>query len=161
MLEAFTQYGSRNSKGSPVAREAAARAHAFCARYGLQTAGAARADGRCVPAGLSIAVANAGGMGAMGALVSPPEAIRRWVAEVRAASAGPLQLNTWMPDPPPRRDPSAEARVRSFMERWGPRRAAVGRRSAAGRTPGLQCEAFLEAGPRPCRRSWACCRRRT
>jgi nitronate monooxygenase len=75
--------------------------------------------GAC-PASLSIAVANAGGMGAMGALVSKPVAIRAWVEEFRSASQGPFQLNTWIPDPPLERDPEAEARVRKFLAAWGP-----------------------------------------
>ena len=126
--------------------EAAGRARAFCARYGLKLPVLLAPMAGACPPSLSIAVANAGGMGAMGALVSPPAAIAAWVAEVRAASSGPLQLNTWMPDPPPRRDPSAEARVRSFMERWGPHVPP-----SAGEVPlidtNVQCEAFLEARP--------------
>jgi nitronate monooxygenase len=101
--------------------------------------------GAC-PASLSIAVGNAGGMGAMGALVSPRDAILRWVADVRAGTAGPFQLNTWMPDPAPVRDAAAEARVRAFLEGWGPAVPA----SAGDAVPidaMLQCEVFLEAAP--------------
>jgi nitronate monooxygenase len=101
--------------------------------------------GAC-PASLSIAVANAGGMGAMGALVTTPAGIRDWVAEFRAASRGPFQLNTWVPDPEPRRDADAEARVRAFMAHWGPEVPA----SAGDVTrPGIdeQCDAFLDAAP--------------
>jgi nitronate monooxygenase len=49
--------------------------------------------GAC-PASLSIAVANAGGMGAMGALMTEPPGIRAWVNEFRFGSNGPFQLNT-------------------------------------------------------------------
>ena len=101
--------------------------------------------GAC-PVGLSIAVANAGGMGAMGALLHAQAGIREWVAAFRAVSRGPFQLNTWLPDPPPHRDPDAEARVRAFMAQWGPQVPA----SAGDVTrPDVeeQCEAFLEAGP--------------
>jgi nitronate monooxygenase len=59
-------------------------------------------------------------MGAMGALVSKPAAIRAWVEEFRSASSGPFQLNTWIPEPKPRRDAGAEARVRAFLGAWGP-----------------------------------------
>ena len=72
------------------------------------------------PASLSIAVIRAGGMGALGALRIPPDGIRQWVSEVRSAADGPFLLNTWMPDPPPRRDPQAEALVRDFLGAWGP-----------------------------------------
>jgi nitronate monooxygenase len=101
--------------------------------------------GAC-PASLSIAVANAGGMGAMGALVTTPAGIRDWVAEFRAASRGAFQLNTWVPDPEPRRDADAEARVRAFMAQWGPEVPAT---AGDVTRPGIdeQCEALLEAAP--------------
>jgi nitronate monooxygenase len=101
--------------------------------------------GAC-PVGLSIAVSNAGGMGAMGALLHAPAGIREWVEAFRAASRGPFQLNTWLPDPPPHRDAAAEARIRAFMAQWGPEVPA----SAGDVTrPDVdeQCEAFLEARP--------------
>src|SRR5262249_18593953 len=101
--------------------------------------------GACPP-GLSIAVANAGGMGAMGALLTPPDGITAWAREVRAASSGPFQLNLWIPDPPPRRDADAEARVRSFLSRWGPDVPA----SAGDVTVpdfDAQCEALLDVAP--------------
>ncbi len=101
--------------------------------------------GAC-PVSLSIAVANAGGMGALGALTTTPEGIRDWVREFRAQSGGPLQLNTWIPDPPPVRDADAEARVREFLRRWGPDVPA----SAGDATrPDFrqQCDVFLDLAP--------------
>src|SRR5712691_12819363 len=89
------------------------RARAFCARHGLTVPiMLAPMAGSC-PASLSIAVANAGGMGAMGALITPPPGIRAWAQEFRSQSDGPFQLNLWIPDPTPHRDASAEARVRA------------------------------------------------
>ena len=101
--------------------------------------------GAC-PASLSIAVANAGGMGAMGALFHTPDGIRDWVREFRASSSGPLQLNTWIPDPQPRRNHIAEARVRAFMANWGPE---VPPSAGDVTRPDMreQCEAFLEVAP--------------
>ena len=49
-----------------------------------------------------------------------PEEIAGWAAEVRAGSNGPFQLNLWIPDPAPKRDPDHEARVRDFLAAWGP-----------------------------------------
>jgi nitronate monooxygenase len=129
-----------------MAREAAERARAFCQRFGLERPILLAPMAGASAASLSIAVANAGGMGAMGALVSPRDAILRWVADVRAGTAGPFQLNTWMPDPPPLRDAAAEARVRAFLEGWGPAvPASAG--DAAPIDAALQCEVFLEAAP--------------
>ena len=129
-----------------MAREAAERARTFCARFGLQMPILLAPMAGASPASLSIAVGQAGGMGALGALVSPPDAIRRWVADVRAGTAAPFQLNTWMPDPPPRRDAAAEAQVRAFLEGWGPAvPAAAG--DAAPIDAAAQCEVFLETKP--------------
>jgi len=75
--------------------------------------------GAC-PVALSQALANAGGMGAMGAVLSQPQDIGRWMAAFRAGASGPAQVNLWVPDPPPPRDAAAEAATRAFLERWGP-----------------------------------------
>jgi nitronate monooxygenase len=123
------------------------RARSFCEQFGLQVPILLAPMAGACPASLSIAVANAGGMGAMGALLNTPAAILEWAAEFRASSGGPFQLNTWLPDPEPRRDEEAEARVRVFLAQWGPEVPV----SAGDVTrPGVdeQCEAFLEAAPR-------------
>src|SRR5690349_16030155 len=100
------------------------RAAAFCERFGLRLPILeAPMAGACTPA-LAAAVANAGGMGALGAVLTPPEGIAAWVAEFRGLSDGPVQLNTWVPDPPPVRDRQAEERVRAFLATWGPPVAA-------------------------------------
>jgi nitronate monooxygenase len=127
--------------GSPLAR-----VHRFCARYGLQAPILLAPMAGACPVGLSIAVANAGGMGAMGALLTPPDGIREWVRDFRAQSAGPCQVNLWIPDPPPRRDAAEEAAMRDFLERWGPPvPAAAG--DVARPDFEAQCEALLEARP--------------
>src|SRR5689334_3638464 len=84
----------------------------FCAAYGLEVPVLLAPMAGACPASLSIAVANAGGMGAMGAIMTEPDGIRAWASEFRAQSRGAFQLNTWVPDPPPVRDAEAEARVR-------------------------------------------------
>src|SRR5262245_44595618 len=98
------------------------------------------------PVSLSVAVANAGGMGALGALVTSPSGIADWVRDFKAQSKGPLQINNWIPDPPPRRDADAEARVRAFLASWGP---AVPPESGNAALPDFdaQCEACLDAAP--------------
>ncbi len=122
------------------------RARAFCERFGLRLPILmAPMAGACPPA-LAAAIANAGGLGACGALVMSPAAILAWAAEVRAASNGAFQINLWIPDPPPQRDPAHEAALRAFLARWGPEPAPE-----AGdvrlRDFEAQCEALIEAAP--------------
>ena len=123
------------------------RADAFCAGYGLRLPILLAPMAGACPASLSIAVASAGGMGAMGALLHKPDGIAQWVADVRAASEGVFQLNTWVPDPAPLRDAAHEARVRSFLKGWGPEvPATAGDASLVDFN--AQCDAFIEAKPR-------------
>jgi nitronate monooxygenase len=99
---------------------ALSRAEAFARRFGLRIPILLAPMAGACPPSLSIAVINAGGLGACGALLMAPDAIRDWAAEVRANSDGPFQLNTWVPDPPPARDPVHEGKVREFLSTWGP-----------------------------------------
>jgi nitronate monooxygenase len=123
-----------------------ARAEAFCGRFGLRIPILMAPMAGACPASLAAAIATAGGMGACGALVMAPDAIRRWAAEVRAASNGPFQLNLWIPDPAPTRDAAHESQVRAFLAQWGPEPPPE-----AGDLAVLdfdaQCEALLDAGP--------------
>jgi nitronate monooxygenase len=101
--------------------------------------------GACPPS-LSIALANAGSLGACGALLMQPDGIRSWAAEVRAGSDGTFQINLWIPDPPPRRDPRHGAEVREFLELWGPTVPL----EAGDATPpdfAAQCDALLDVAP--------------
>lgn len=122
-----------------------ARAAAFCARFGLRLPILLAPMAGASPPGLAAAVANAGGMGALGALTSTPEAIADWARAFRARSNGSFQVNLWIPDPPPRRDPAREAAMADFLSAHGPRPAIPD-------GPFLpdfaaQCAAMIEAGP--------------
>lgn len=122
------------------------RARLFCERFGLQVPILEGPMASASPASLAIAVANAGGMGALGALLTPPKGILDWVSQFRAESQGAFQLNLWIPDPAPKREPDAESSVRAFLSQWGPPVPA----EAGNATPPdfmAQCEAFLEAKP--------------
>jgi nitronate monooxygenase len=127
-------------------RSPLARADSFCRRFGLRRPVLlAPMAGASSPA-LSAAVANAGGLGACGALLMSPAAISNWAAALRATSNGPFQINLWIPDPPPQRDPAHEAALRSFLEQWGPKVPEA----AGDATPpdfAAQCEALLEVAP--------------
>ena len=77
---------------------AISRAEAFCLRYGLRAPILMGPMAGACPVSLAAAVANGGGMGAMGALLDGPDGIAAWAAEFRAASNGAFQLNVWIPD---------------------------------------------------------------
>ena len=125
---------------------ALARAEAFANSLNLRVPVLLGPMAGACPPSLSIAVANAGGLGSCGALLMQPSAIKAWAAEVRAGSNGAFQLNLWIPDPAPHRDAPAEAAVRDFLREWGPEVA----REAGDATPpdfAAQCEAMLESTP--------------
>ncbi len=123
-----------------------ARAQAFCDRFHLRLPILLAPMAGACPPSLSIAVANAGGLGACGALLMQPPAIKAWAAEMRAGSNGAFQLNLWVPDPPPARDPVHEAAVRAFLRGWGPEVPGTAG-DAAPPDFAAQCEALLEAAP--------------
>lgn len=97
---------------------------AFCQRFGLRVPILLSPMAGACPVPLSAAVAAAGGMGAMGAVLSQPQDIVAWMQAFRQASDGPAQINLWIPDPAPARDADAEARMRAFLGQWGPTVAA-------------------------------------
>ena len=82
------------------------RSEAFCRRFGLRVPILLAPMAGACPPSLSVAVANAGGMGACGALLMSPTGIAEWQANFRAGSNGAAQINLWIPDPPPARDPA-------------------------------------------------------
>jgi nitronate monooxygenase len=125
---------------------ALAHTKAFGERFGLRTPILLAPMAGACPPSLSIAVANAGGLGACGALLMSPAAIAAWAQEMRAGSSGPFQFNLWIPDPPPVRSPEQEAALRAFLAGWGPEISAT----AGDAVPpdfAAQCEALLQAAP--------------
>ncbi len=122
------------------------RVDGFCRRFGLRTPLLLAPMAGACPVGLSAALANAGSMGAMGAVLSQPQDILAWMAAFSQQSAGPAQVNLWVPDPPPVRDAGAEAATRAFLAQWGPEvPAAAGDVGPADFE--AQFNALLAAGP--------------
>jgi nitronate monooxygenase len=130
----------------PAPNPLLARAEAFCAAHGLRVPILLAPMAGACPASLSIAVANAGGLGSCGALLMGPAAIKAWAAEMRAGSNGGFSLNLWIPDPPPKRDAAAEDAVRTFLRGWGPE-VPRGAADAAPPDFAAQCEAMLDVAP--------------
>jgi nitronate monooxygenase len=130
---------------SPMS-EALERAEAFCTRFGLRVPILLAPMAGACPPSLSIAVANAGGLGSCAALLMQPGEIAAWADDVRANSNGAFQLNIWIPDPPPKRDAAHEAQLRKFLGGWGP---PVPAEAGDATLPDFsaQCEAMLAAGP--------------
>ncbi|MGD9616565.1 MAG: NAD(P)H-dependent flavin oxidoreductase [Alphaproteobacteria bacterium] len=122
------------------------RAAAFCRRYGLRLPILMAPMAGACPVGLAAAVANAGGMGGFGALMTPPDGIKGWADGFRGQSNGTFQINLWVPDPPPLRDPEHERLVRDFLGKWGPQVPP----EAGDARPfdfDAQCEAMIAAAP--------------
>ena len=102
--------------------------------------------GAC-PVSLSVAVANAGGLGACGALLMEPEAIKAWSAEFRQQSKGEFQLNLWIPGAAPVRDFESEKQQREYLAEWGP---AVPSEAGDAGLPDFetQCQAMIAVAPK-------------
>jgi nitronate monooxygenase len=126
---------------------ARACAEAFASRLGIRLPILLAPMAGACPPSLSIAVANAGGLGACGALLMKPEKIREWSAEVREGSRGEFQINLWIPEAPPVRDFELERKQREFLGAWGP---AVPPEAgdAALQDFEAQCQAVLAVAPK-------------
>ncbi|NND92146.1 MAG: nitronate monooxygenase [Granulosicoccus sp.] len=130
------------------------RAASFAERLGLRVpVMLAPMAGACPPS-LSIAVCEAGGLGACGALLMSPEEIQRWAGDVRAQTGGPFQMNIWVPDPEPPRDAEQESRLRQFLHPWqlameecAPHAGRGEGRAAVVLNFDEQCEAMLATEP--------------
>src|SRR5256885_13989136 len=108
--EAFRMFDKKYS--SPLER-AESFANRLNARIPILLAPMA---GACPPS-LSIAVANAGGLGACGALMMKPDENRAWGGEFRKGSQGEVQINLLISETPPARDFELEKRQREVLDR--------------------------------------------
>ena len=126
---------------------AISRAESFAAKLGLKLPILLAPMAGACPTTLSAAVANAGGMGACGAVLMDPDSILRWASEFRQQSEGMFQMNLWVPDPSPSRDTIAEQRQLEFLAQWGP---AVSPAMGDSVLPDFdaQCRAVIAARPK-------------
>jgi nitronate monooxygenase len=124
-----------------------ARAEAFTGALGIRLPILLAPMAGASPPSLSIAVANAGGLGACGVLLMEPDAIKTWSAEFRQQSEGEFQLNLWIPDPVSVRDFEAEKLQREHLGAWGP---PVPPEAGDAVLPDFeaQCQAMLGVAPK-------------
>lgn len=126
--------------------ETLARARAFAERFGLRAPILMAPMAGASPVALAAAVSDGGGMGACGALTMAPQDIAAWARAMRERTNGAFQMNLWIPDPAPERDPAREAAAQAFVARWHaetpPPPAALD-----GQDFEAQCAAVIEAGP--------------
>ena len=122
------------------------RAANFCEEFGLKLPVLLGPMAGVSSPSLSIAVANAGGLGACGVLLMQPAEILEWARQFSAQATGAFQLNVWIPDPEPERHDRHEAKLREFLGRFGP---PVPSEAGNARPPNFeaQLEAMLEARP--------------
>lgn len=123
------------------------RAEGFAHRLGIRVPVLLAPMAGACPPSLSIAVANAGGLGACGALLMQPDEIGNWSAQFRQGSQGQFQINLWIPDPPPVRDSELERQQREFLGQWGP---PVPSEAGEAKLPDFaaQCRTMLSLAPK-------------
>jgi nitronate monooxygenase len=126
---------------------ARARAEVFASRLGIRLPILLAPMAGACPPSLSIAVANAGGLGACGALLLKPDEIKAWGVEFREGSRGGFQINLWIPEAAPVRDSELEKRQREFLVKWGP---PVPPEAGDVKLPDFeaQCQALLAVAPK-------------
>lgn len=122
------------------------RASAFCTRFGLRIPILQAPMANASPPALAAAVANAGGLGGLGALMSDPAAMEGWARAVRGTSNGAFQVNLWVPDPPPPRDAGREEAARAALRALGPEPPEAGD-GPWTQDFAAQCEALLRLRP--------------
>jgi nitronate monooxygenase len=124
-----------------------ARAAAFTDALGIRLPILLAPMAGASPPSLSIAVADAGGLGACGTLLMQPEEIKAWSAEFRQRSKGEFQLNLWIPDPLSERDHELEKQQREYLAAWGP---PVPPEAGDAVLPDFeaQCQAMLAVAPK-------------
>ena len=125
-----------------------ARIENFCHSVGIDIPILLAPMAGACPTLLSAEIAKAGGMGACGALLLEPQSIFNWADDFhsKVGKAAPYQINLWIPDPDPSRDPHNETFMREFLNGWGP---TLSNQDGESTSPNFnaQCETILETAP--------------
>jgi nitronate monooxygenase len=74
--------------------QALARANVFCETFDMRAPILMTPMVGAYPVSLAVAIANAGGLGGCGALMTEPNAIRSWTPDVRAGTNGGLSVDS-------------------------------------------------------------------
>ena len=130
----------------PALNPALARAEDFARAHGLQMPILLAPMAGACPPSLSIAVANAGGLGSCGALLLKPEAIKAWAAKcARGRTAASSSISGF----PIRRRPATRRRRTDCAPSWrtGDRKSRPRRAMRRPLDFSAQCEAMLEVAP--------------
>ena len=123
------------------------RAAAFCPRYGLRVPILMAPMAGACPVGLAAAVANAGGMGGLGALMTAPDGDRGLGERVPRPEQRRVPDQSVGPRPAAAARPRARGAGARLSRRTGDRRC---RRRPATQRPldfAAQCEAMIDAAP--------------
>lgn len=97
------------------------RAAEFCRRFGLRVPILQAPMAGACPVGLAAAVANAGGMGGLGALMTAPDGIADWVRQFRGQSTAPSRSIYGFPIRPRSATLSTSSGCASFSGSGDPR----------------------------------------
>ncbi|MBU6373758.1 MAG: nitronate monooxygenase [Alphaproteobacteria bacterium] len=122
------------------------RARVFCAWLGVKIPILMGPMAGSSPPALAAAVAEEGGVGALGAVLMSAEDIVAWTAAFRALSTGALQINTWIPAALPDLDADRLTRLRDRLRAFGHDVSPVAA-GAAGQDFDAQCAAIIALRP--------------
>lgn len=127
-------------------RSISSKVEQFCQRFDLRVPVLLGPMAGVPAPPLSISVIQAGGLGSCGAVLMTPEQMHDWAETIRAATNGPFQMNLWVPDPEPTRNPEQENRLRLFLSQFGPEPPTE---AGDTRPPDfqMQCQALLAMQP--------------
>lgn len=122
------------------------RARDFCTWLGINKPILMGPMAGSSPPALAAAVAEEGGVGALGAVLMSAQEIVSWTAAFRTMTNGVLQINTWIPSSPAVIDADKFDRLRDRLTGFGHEIGPL-EPSANGQDFNAQCQAILSVRP--------------